>query len=176
MTKISRAFMSAGLSLFWYRSPDDVFCTSARYKALRLAALLSVPVFEFLAGIPDPSVVTTAREKTDYNYCFEIPKAASLGFSQRRTTGKTAAIPAPAIAFGSVTPARYTAMHAATNDLAQLARSAFSWSIFLGSFCLFRFYLDDIFNVIDDRKRLNRSFILWTSVTDDGTIYTWSFL
>lgn len=29
ITKISLALMSAGLSLFWYLTPDNVLCTSA---------------------------------------------------------------------------------------------------------------------------------------------------
>jgi hypothetical protein len=54
------------------------------------------------------------------------PKLASLGLSQRKMTGKTAARPAVAIAFGSVTPAMYTAIEAAKNDRAQDAAIGFS--------------------------------------------------
>jgi hypothetical protein len=58
--RINLAFMSAGLRRLWYRPTEDVLCTSSRYKALRLLAFWAAPVFEVLAGIPDPSVVTTA--------------------------------------------------------------------------------------------------------------------
>ena len=38
--------------------------------------------------------------------CHFFPNAGSLGLSQRKSTGNTAATPAAKIAFGSVTPAR----------------------------------------------------------------------
>lgn len=50
-------------------------------------------------------------------------------------TGNTAAAPAAMMAFGSVTPARYTAKEAAKKDRAQLAAIALNSVILFLQFC-----------------------------------------
>jgi len=65
-------------------------------------------------------------------HCFISPKDASLGLSQRKMTGASAAPPAIASVLGSVTPAMYKARTAAINDRAQLAAKLLACSI---SFC-----------------------------------------
>ena len=57
----------------------------------------------------------------------------SCGFNQRKITGATAATPAIARVFGSVTPAMYRASAAAMNDRAHEAAKALALSIFLFS-------------------------------------------
>jgi hypothetical protein len=57
------------------------------------------------------------------------PNDASLGLSQRKITGATAATPAIANVLGSVTPAMYSANAAAKNDRAHDAASDFACSI-----------------------------------------------
>jgi hypothetical protein len=57
------------------------------------------------------------------------PKDASLGLSQRKITGASAAPPAIAKVLGSVTPAMYNAKTAATNDRAHEAARLLAWSI-----------------------------------------------
>jgi hypothetical protein len=57
------------------------------------------------------------------------PNDASLGLSQRKMTGASAAPPAIANVLGSVTPAMYSANAAAKNDRAHDAASDFACSI-----------------------------------------------
>jgi hypothetical protein len=57
------------------------------------------------------------------------PKDASLGLSQRKITGATAATPAITSVLGSVMPAMYSANAAAKNDRAHDAASDFACSI-----------------------------------------------
>jgi hypothetical protein len=58
------------------------------------------------------------------------PNDASLGLSQRKITGATAATPAMASVLGSVTPAMYRARAAAKNERPHDAASAFACSIY----------------------------------------------
>jgi hypothetical protein len=58
------------------------------------------------------------------------PNEASLGFSQRKITGATAAAPAIAKVLGSVTPAMYSARAAAKNDRPHDAARDFACSIY----------------------------------------------
>jgi hypothetical protein len=58
------------------------------------------------------------------------PNEASLGLSQRKITGATAAAPAIAKVLGSVTPAMYRARAAAKNDRAHDAARDFACSIY----------------------------------------------
>ena len=58
------------------------------------------------------------------------PNEASLGLSQRKITGATAAAPAIAKVLGSVTPAMYSARAAAKNDRAHDAARDFACSIY----------------------------------------------
>ena len=70
-------------------------------------------------------------QKTQIVSFFDTPKDASFGLSQRKITGATAAPPAIASVFGSVTPAMYRASAAAKNDRAQLAAKLLACSISL---------------------------------------------
>ena len=58
------------------------------------------------------------------------PNEASLGLSQRKMTGATAAAPAIAKVLGSVTPAMYKARAAAKNDRPHDAARDFACSIY----------------------------------------------
>jgi hypothetical protein len=58
------------------------------------------------------------------------PNEASLGLSQRKITGATAAIPAMANVLGSVIPAMYNARAAAKNERPHEAASDFACSIY----------------------------------------------
>ena len=58
------------------------------------------------------------------------PNDASLGLSQRKMTGATAAAPAIAKVLGSVTPAMYKARAAAKNDRPHDAARDFACSIY----------------------------------------------
>jgi hypothetical protein len=62
-------------------------------------------------------------------HSFVTPKDASLGLSQRKITGASAAPPAIAKVLGSVTPAMYSASAAAKNERAHDAASDFACSI-----------------------------------------------
>jgi hypothetical protein len=62
-------------------------------------------------------------------HSFVTPKDASLGLSQRKITGATAATPAIAKVLGSCTPAMYSARAAAKNERAHDAASDFACSI-----------------------------------------------
>jgi hypothetical protein len=68
-------------------------------------------------------------EKVLLAHCFVTPKDASLGLSQRKMTGATAATPAIAKVLGSCTPAMYSARAAAKNERAHDAASDFACSI-----------------------------------------------
>jgi hypothetical protein len=63
-------------------------------------------------------------------HSFVTPNDASLGLSQRKITGATAAIPAIARVLGSVIPAMYSARAAAKNERPHDAASDFACSIY----------------------------------------------
>jgi hypothetical protein len=65
-------------------------------------------------------------EEVFLSHSFVTPKDASDGLSHRRITGATAATPAIAKVFGSVTPAMYSARAAAKNERAHDAASDFA--------------------------------------------------
>jgi hypothetical protein len=69
-------------------------------------------------------------EEVFLSHSFPTPNEASLGLSQRKITGATAAAPAIAKVLGSVTPAMYSARAAAKNDRAHDAASDFACSIY----------------------------------------------
>ena len=69
------------------------------------------------------------REEVCLCHSLLTPKDASLGLSQRKITGATAATPAIAKVLGSVTPAMYRARAAAKNERPHDAASAFACSI-----------------------------------------------
>jgi hypothetical protein len=64
------------------------------------------------------------------SHSFVTPNDASLGLSQRKITGATAATPAIAKVLGSVTPAMYRARAAAKNERPHDAASDFACSIY----------------------------------------------
>ena len=64
------------------------------------------------------------------SHSLDTPNDASLGLSQRRITGATAAAPAIAKVLGSVTPAMYSARAAAKNDRPHDAARDFACSIY----------------------------------------------
>ena len=68
-------------------------------------------------------------EKVFLAHSLLTPNEESLGLSQRRMTGATAAAPAIVNVLGSVTPAMYSARAAAKNDRAHDAASDFACSI-----------------------------------------------
>jgi hypothetical protein len=70
-------------------------------------------------------------EKVFLSHSLVTPNEASLGLSQRRMTGATAAAPAIAKVLGSVTPAMYRARAAAKNDRAHDAARDFACFIYL---------------------------------------------
>jgi hypothetical protein len=69
-------------------------------------------------------------EEVFLSHSFPTPNEASLGLSQRRMTGATAAAPAIASVFGSVMPAMYRARAAAKNDRPHDAARDFACSIY----------------------------------------------
>jgi hypothetical protein len=77
----------------------------------------------------DGKACEVKSEEVFLSHSFPTPNEASLGLSQRRMTGATAAAPAIANVLGSVTPAMYSARAAAKNDRAHDAASDFACSI-----------------------------------------------
>jgi hypothetical protein len=108
---------------------DTPLLTSCRILDTHSASSLDTRKRTGLVQVPKPTLPPQVS-----GYFPKLPKLLSFGLSQRKITGATAAAPAIANVFGSVTPAMYRASAAARNDRAHEAATAFACSIFCSPF------------------------------------------